>query len=184
MTIIVLINLLIAMMSDTYCRIQEQVRCFYLNDNILHQMFSPTSSGSLVWRSWSGTCREPTWLHLLSTSSPPGWCCSGAWPWCSMVLHGRDMFFLMVLLRKRYIEIRAERKKAKMRFRRAMREEIMSKAPGMRWAFKTKDDQTLCWQVCGGREHNEEEEAKEAAGDPRPWEHQVGVCPGKCKKIL
>ena len=26
MTIIVLINLLIAMMSDTYCRIQEQVR--------------------------------------------------------------------------------------------------------------------------------------------------------------
>lgn len=38
----------------------------------------------------------------------------------------------MVLLRKRYLEIRAERKKAKMRFRRAMREEIMAKAPGMR----------------------------------------------------
>ena len=52
----------------------------------------------------------------------------------------------MVLLRKRfkgdssllfiflcrYNEIRAERKKAKMRFRRAMREEIMAKAPGMR----------------------------------------------------
>ena len=91
MTIIVLINLLIAMMSDTYCRIQEQVKCFYLNDNILHQMFSPTSSGSLVWRSWSGTCREPTWLHLLSTSSPPGWCCSGAWPWCSMA---ETWFFL------------------------------------------------------------------------------------------
>ena len=90
----------------------------------------------------------------------------------------------MVPPRKRYIEIRAERKKAKMRFRRAMREEIMSKAPGMRWAFKTKDDQTLCWQVCGGREHNEEEEAKEAAGDPRPWEHQVGFRSGKCKKRL
>ena len=38
----------------------------------------------------------------------------------------------MVLLRKRYLEIRSERKKAKMRFRRAMREEIMAKAPGMR----------------------------------------------------
>lgn len=39
----------------------------------------------------------------------------------------------MVLLRKRFIEIQAERKKAKMRFRRAMREEIMAKAPGMRF---------------------------------------------------
>ena len=40
---------------------------------------------------------------------------------------------LLILFLCRYNEIRAERKKAKMRFRRAMREEIMAKAPGMRY---------------------------------------------------
>ena len=39
----------------------------------------------------------------------------------------------MVLLRKKFLEIQNERKVAKMRFRRAMREEIMAKAPGMRF---------------------------------------------------
>ena len=43
---------------------------------------------------------------------------------------------LLILFLCRYNEIRAERKKAKMRFRRAMREEIMAKAPGMRLVSK------------------------------------------------
>jgi hypothetical protein len=38
----------------------------------------------------------------------------------------------LVLLRKRFIEIKAEKFRAQMRFRRAMREEIIAKAPGMR----------------------------------------------------
>ena len=76
MTIIVLINLLIAMMSDTYCRIQEQV-IYWINGSPPHQIFSLTSSGSLDWQSWSGTCREPMWLPPRLTSSPPGWFSSG-----------------------------------------------------------------------------------------------------------
>ena len=42
----------------------------------------------------------------------------------------------MVLLRKNFLEVQQERKKAKMRFRRAMREEIMAKAPGMRFVVE------------------------------------------------
>ena len=34
------------------------------------------------------------------------------------------------------MEVKQERKKAKMRFRRAMREEIMAKAPGMRFVVE------------------------------------------------
>ena len=38
----------------------------------------------------------------------------------------------LVLVRKRFLEIKADKKRAKLKFRRAMREEIMQKAPGMR----------------------------------------------------
>ena len=38
----------------------------------------------------------------------------------------------MVLIRKRYLELKADRFRAKMKFRRTMRDEIMQKAPGMR----------------------------------------------------
>ena len=38
----------------------------------------------------------------------------------------------LVLIRKRFIEIKAEKFRAQMKFRRAMREQIMEKAPGMR----------------------------------------------------
>ena len=38
----------------------------------------------------------------------------------------------MVLLRKRFLEVKAEKFRAQMKFRRTMREEIMQKAPGMR----------------------------------------------------
>ena len=45
----------------------------------------------------------------------------------------------MVLIRKRYLELKADRFRAKMKFRRTMRDEIMQKAPGMRsvviWSF-------------------------------------------------
>ena len=38
----------------------------------------------------------------------------------------------MVLIRKAYLEIKAERHRAKMKFRRTLRDEMMQKAPGMR----------------------------------------------------
>ena len=38
----------------------------------------------------------------------------------------------LVLIRKRFVEIKAEKFRAQMKFRRAMREQIMEKAPGMR----------------------------------------------------
>ena len=40
----------------------------------------------------------------------------------------------MVLIRKRYLELKADRFRAKMKFRRTMRDEIMQKAPGMRFS--------------------------------------------------
>ena len=41
----------------------------------------------------------------------------------------------MVLIRKRYLELKADRFRAKMKFRRTMRDEIMQKAPGMRFVL-------------------------------------------------
>ena len=82
LSIIVLINLLIAMMSDTYCRIQEQSDI----GEVIHfrkicSQLLLFQSGSLVLPSLSGTCREPMWLLLHSTCSPLGWCCleRGSW---------------------------------------------------------------------------------------------------------
>ena len=65
LSIIVLINLLIAMMSDTYCRIQEQSDIGEVIQ-FLNICFHPLlfQSGSLVWPSLSGTCSEPMWLPL------------------------------------------------------------------------------------------------------------------------
>ena len=52
LSIIVLINLLIAMMSDTYCRIQEQSD---IGELIIYLItgfhYLPSKSGSLVWPS-------------------------------------------------------------------------------------------------------------------------------------
>jgi hypothetical protein len=73
MTIIVLINLLIAMMSDTYCRIQEQVVLLSLS-SCYSPLCSLTLSGSLAWPSSSATCRGLMWLPRPSTYSRPGWC--------------------------------------------------------------------------------------------------------------
>ena len=42
----------------------------------------------------------------------------------------------MVLIRKRYLELKADRFRAKMKFRRTMRDEIMQKAPGMRFVVE------------------------------------------------
>ena len=43
----------------------------------------------------------------------------------------------MVLIRKRYLELKADRFRAKMKFRRTMRDEIMQKAPGMRSVLRS-----------------------------------------------
>ena len=45
----------------------------------------------------------------------------------------------MVLIRKQYLEIKAERYRAKMKFRLAMKSEIMQKAPGMKFVVEEKD---------------------------------------------
>ena len=95
LSIIVLINLLIAMMSDTYCRIQEQ--------SDIEWKFGLAK----LIRNMQRTYVAPTPLNLFTT-------------W-------------MVLIRKRYLELKADRFRAKMKFRRTMRDEIMQKAPGMRY---------------------------------------------------
>ena len=97
LSIIVLINLLIAMMSDTYCRIQEQ--------SDIEWKFGLAK----LIRNMQSTFVAPAPLNLFTT-------------W-------------MVLIRKKWLEIKAERFKAKMKFRRTMRDEMMQKAPGMRWEF-------------------------------------------------
>eukprot|EP00090_Calanus_glacialis_P022333 TRINITY_DN34479_c0_g1_i1.p1 TRINITY_DN34479_c0_g1~~TRINITY_DN34479_c0_g1_i1.p1 ORF type:complete len:247 (-),score=73.52 TRINITY_DN34479_c0_g1_i1:56-754(-) len=42
----------------------------------------------------------------------------------------------MVLIRKQYLELKADRFRAKMKFRRTMRDEMMQKAPGMRFVVE------------------------------------------------
>ena len=114
LSIIVLINLLIAMMSDTYCRIQEQSDIGKLD---VCNMFIQNEYNCSEWkfglakliRNMQRTFVAPTPLNLFTT-------------W-------------MVLIRKRYLELKADRFRAKMKFRRTMRDEIMQKAPGMRWVI-------------------------------------------------
>ena len=102
LSIIVLINLLIAMMSDTYCRIQEQ--------SDIEWKFGLAK----LIRNMQRTNVAPSPLNLLTT-------------W-------------MVLIRKKYLEIKAERFRAKMKFRRAMKSEIMQKAPGMRFVVEEQEN--------------------------------------------
>ena len=101
LSIIVLINLLIAMMSDTYCRIQEQ--------SDIEWKFGLAK----LIRNMQRTNVAPSPLNLFTT-------------W-------------MVLIRKKYLEVKAERFRAKMKFRRAMKSEIMQKAPGMRFVVEEQD---------------------------------------------
>ena len=74
-TTVVLINLLIAMMSDTYQRIQVNrnfVSSFHCN--LVHTFNSNNLmwNGSLVWPSWSDPCTGQTCLPPPSTWSQPG----------------------------------------------------------------------------------------------------------------
>ena len=41
----------------------------------------------------------------------------------------------LVLLRKRFLEKKHEKMRAQLKFRRAMRDDIMQKAPGMRFVY-------------------------------------------------
>ena len=101
LSIIVLINLLIAMMSDTSCRIQEQ--------SDIEWKFGLAK----LIRNMQRTNVAPSPLNLFTT-------------W-------------MVLIRKQYLEIKAERYRAKMKFRLAMKSEIMQKAPGMKFVVEEKE---------------------------------------------
>ena len=101
LSIIVLINLLIAMMSDTYCRIQEQ--------SDIEWKFGLAK----LIRNMQRTNVAPAPLNLFTT-------------W-------------LVLIRKQYLEIKAERFRAKMKFRRAMQSEIMQKAPGMKFVVEEQE---------------------------------------------
>jgi hypothetical protein len=101
LSIIVLINLLIAMMSDTYCRIQEQ--------SDVEWKFGLAK----LIRNMQRTNVAPSPLNLFTT-------------W-------------MVLIRKQYLEIKAERFRAQMKFRRAMKSEIMQKAPGMKFVVEAQE---------------------------------------------
>ena len=58
----------------------------------------------------------------------------------------------MVLIRKRYLELKADRFRAKMKFRRTMRDEIMQKAPGMRSVSRLsiQSHRHVLVQVCCG----------------------------------
>ena len=97
------------MMSDTYCRIQEQSDIGKLLSDIYNSscQCSEWKFGlAKLIRNMQRTFVAPTPLNLFTT-------------W-------------MVLIRKRYLELKADRFRAKMKFRRTMRDEIMQKAPGMR----------------------------------------------------
>ena len=55
----------------------------------------------------------------------------------------------MVLIRKQYLELKADRFRAKMKFRRTMRDEMMQKAPGMRYGlFLVIFNLILSLQIC------------------------------------
>ena len=101
LTVIVLINLLIAMMSDTYCRIQEQ--------SDIEWKFGLAK----LIRNMQRTNVAPSPLNLFTT-------------W-------------LVLLRKRFLERKHEKLRAQIKFRRAMRDEIMQKAPGMRFVVEQRN---------------------------------------------
>ena len=101
LSIIVLINLLIAMMSDTYCRIQEQ--------SDIEWKFGLAK----LIRNMQRTNVAPSPLNLFTT-------------W-------------MVLLRKRFLERKHEKLRAQLKFRRAMRDDIMQKAPGMRFVVEQRN---------------------------------------------
>jgi hypothetical protein len=81
----------------------------------------------------------------------------------------------MVLIRKQYLELKADRFRAKMKFRRTMRDEMMQKAPGMRYGlFLVIFNLILSLQICCWRAGKEEEE-KEAKSNSCPWKYEVGV---------
>ena len=101
LSVIVLINLLIAMMSDTYCRIQEQ--------SDIEWKFGRAK----LIRNVQRTNVAPAPLNLLTT-------------W-------------LVTFRKKYLDIKVDRYRAKMKFRRAMKEEIMQKAPGMKFVVEEQE---------------------------------------------
>ena len=101
LTVIVLINLLIAMMSDTYCRIQEK--------SDIEWKFGLAK----LIRNMQRTNVAPSPLNLFTT-------------W-------------LVLLRKRFLERKHEKMRAQIKFRRAMRDEIMQKAPGMRFVVEQRN---------------------------------------------
>ena len=101
LSVIVLTNLLIAMMSDTYCRIQEQ--------SDIEWKFGLAK----LIRNMQRTNVAPSPLNLFTT-------------W-------------MVAIRRTYLGIKAERFHAKMKFRNAMKSEIMEKAPGMRFVIEDKE---------------------------------------------
>ena len=101
LSIIVLINLLIAMMSDTYCRIQEQ--------SDIEWKFGLAK----LIRNMQRTNVAPSPLNLFTT-------------W-------------LVLLRKRFLEKKHEKLRAQLKFRRAMRDDIMQKAPGMRFIVEQRN---------------------------------------------
>ena len=77
-TTVVLINLLIAMMSDTYQRIQVKRACshdlkyFKMSCSSNNQMWN----GSLVWLNWSDRCTEQTCHPHQLTLWPLGLCTS------------------------------------------------------------------------------------------------------------
>ena len=71
-TTVVLINLLIAMMSDTYQRIQVNNCLGFRRQKIVFNSNNLMWNGSLVWPSWSDPCTGQTCLPPPSTWSQPG----------------------------------------------------------------------------------------------------------------
>ncbi|XP_059094121.1 ankyrin-1-like [Tigriopus californicus] len=102
LTVVVLINLLIAMMSDTYQRIQQQ--------SDIEWKFGLAK----LTRNMQRTQVAPSPLNILTT-------------W-------------MVLMHSWCIRGRNEKKLARKKFRQAMKDEIMNKAPGMKFVLDVSDE--------------------------------------------
>ena len=108
------------------------IYAFILNNRLF------SKNGNLDLHRWSETCRahSPAPLKLFTT-------------W-------------IVLIRKKYRKLKADRFKAKMKFRRTMRDEMMQKAPWMRYRLLMGIiNLILSLNICCWRAGKEEEEQED-----------------------